>query len=131
MKSYAPVVVRIGLAIVMLWFGTQQILHAPLWVLYLPDWATKLPISQITFVHMNGYFEVVFGALLLFGFYTRIVAGLLFLHLLGITFTVGYNEIGVRDFGLTLALLSIALSGSDRWSVDRVFGQHSVSNVSQ
>jgi uncharacterized membrane protein YphA (DoxX/SURF4 family) len=79
---------------------------------------SSLPISETTFVYLNGWFELVFGTLLIIGFHTRIVAFLLSVHLLGIVFTVGYNEIGVRDFGLTVALISIFLHGPSDWSLD-------------
>ena len=65
--------------------------------------------------------EVVFGLSMFFGFYTRFVSCILALHLFDIAFIVGYNAIGVRDFGLALATASVFLFGSDVWSVDRLF----------
>lgn len=121
MEKFSPIVLRIGLGLVMLWFGSQQIINPASWVGYLPEWIDKLPISPTSFVYMNGWFEVILGILLIKGFYTRIVAGLLSLHLLSITLTVGYNEIGVRDFGLSMALISTFLYGSSEWSLDEYF----------
>jgi uncharacterized membrane protein YphA (DoxX/SURF4 family) len=130
MKKFAPILVRIAMALVMLWFGSQQLLHAGNFTAYLPDWTSKLPISDITFVHLNGWFEVTFGLLLLAGFYTRIVALLLGLHVLGIATTFGLTELGVRDFGLACSTLSIFLNGPDVWSLDRVFGStHSLAEI--
>ena len=40
------------------------------------------------------------------------------LHVLGIAATIGFNDIGVRDFGLSIAALSIALHGSDRYCLE-------------
>lgn len=59
------------------------------------------------------------GALLIIGFYTRWAALFLALHLAGILLSLGYNAIAVRDFGLTLALFSLALQGAGHWSLDR------------
>jgi uncharacterized membrane protein YphA (DoxX/SURF4 family) len=112
---------RIGLGIVIIYFSLQQLNNPSSWIGYLPDFTKNLPISQITFVYLNGWFELTFGTLLILGFYTRIVAGLLALHLLGIVFSVGYNPTGMRDFGLTVALLSISLNGESMYSLDKYF----------
>ena len=112
-KIYAPRIIRIGLAIVFLWFSINQIIAPNDWISYLPSWTNNLGITQTTFVLMNAIFELIFGTLLLLGVGTRIVALLLGLHLLGITMSVGYNEIGVRDFGLTIATIGIGIYGSD------------------
>ena len=68
---------------------------------------------------LNGIFEVVFGTLLVIGLFTRIVAFLFFLHTLVIMFSLGYNDISIRDFGLALASLSVYLYGGDKWCLDR------------
>jgi uncharacterized membrane protein YphA (DoxX/SURF4 family) len=73
--------------------------------------------SVMMFVKLNGIFEIVMGTLLLVGWQVRWVALLLSLHLFGIMYTVGYNEIGVRDFGLAVALFSIFMHGSDPLSI--------------
>lgn len=121
MKKYAPTILRVGLSTVILWFGYQQIAHTSAWVGYLPDWTTAFPIQASTLVYLNGLFEIVFGLLLLTGLYVRISALLLALHLFEITFTVGYTAVGVRDFGLSVALLSIFFYGADFFTLDRFF----------
>ena len=56
------------------------------------------------------------------GFYTRVVAVLLFLHILDISFTVGFStSIGVRDLGLAFSAFSIFLNGPDGWCIDQIF----------
>ena len=116
--KYAPVVVRLGLSLVLLWFGINQILYPLNWFGWVPP-----SVSAFMDVHMvvliNGIFEVVFGLLLLVGIFTRFASFLLALHLLGITLSIGLNEIGVRDFGLTLAMISVFLHGPDFWCFDR------------
>jgi uncharacterized membrane protein YphA (DoxX/SURF4 family) len=121
MKNLSSTILRIGLGIVIIYFSLQQLNNPSSWIGYLPDFTKNLPISQITFVYLNGWFELTFGTLLILGFYTRIVAGLLALHLLGIVFSVGYNPTGMRDFGLTIALFSISLYGESMYSLDRYF----------
>lgn len=129
MEKFSGIVLRIGMGLVMIWFGSQQLMSPTSWFGFLPEWTASLPISQTTFVLLNGWFEIVAGLLLIAGFYTRIVALLLALHLLGIVFSVGYNPTGVRDFGLTIALFSLTLHGETEWSVDKMMNKNSVVQI--
>lgn len=118
----APVFLRIGIAIVFIWFGIQQILHANAWVGFIPSWLSGLfSLSAITWVHINGAFEIVFGAALFFGIYTRLSAFLLAFHMIDITLVVGYTSVGVRDFGLAIASIAIFLFGKDNACVESKF----------
>lgn len=113
-ETYAPSVLRIGMSFVILWFGTQQLLHTADWTAYVPDSATAmLHVSATTLVYFNSFFELIFGLMLLFGYRTRLVALLLALHLFDIMWVVGYGEIGVRDFGLAVATLVVSMNGAD------------------
>ena len=118
MNKYAPTFLRLGIAAVVVWFGIAQLAHASDWFGFLPDWTSSLPISQTLLVHLDGWFEIVFGASLFFGFYTRLTSALLALHLLEITYAVGYGAIGARDLGLTFALISVFLEGPSPLSLD-------------
>lgn len=127
MKCSAPTVVRVALSIVFLWFGSQQLLHTSMWTSLIPQEAMSLSgMSAELLVHLNGSFEIVFGLCMLLGFFTRISALLLGLHLLGIMFTIGYNSVGVRDFGLSFATLSTFLYGPDCWSLDRYLAKKDI-----
>ena len=121
MLALAPAILRIGIGLVVVWFGLQQVNDPAGWIVYLPSFTKSLPFSQINFVYLNGYFELIFGMFLIVGFYTRIIALFLTLHMTGIVGAVGYNEIGVRDFGIFIGLLSIFLHGKSSWSVDEYF----------
>lgn len=122
MKNFAPVVIRIGMALVFLWFGSQQLIHTSMWTSLIPQYVINLSgQTATTLVHFNGAFEIVFGLFLLLGYFTRVTALLLALHILDITFTVGYTSIGVRDFGLSLATISVFLYGIDIWCLDKYF----------
>lgn len=119
-RRFAPVVLRIGIALVFLWFGYQQITVPGAWTSLIPDWAMSLSgFSAHALVLANGCFEIVFGLLLLLGVFTRFVAFFLALHMFSIMWTVGYTAIGVRDFGLSMAALSVFLYGADSWCFDR------------
>jgi len=121
MKKTSSILLRVGIALVIIWFGYQQLSDPMSWVAYLPSWMGNLPVSQLSIIYINGLFEVIFGGLLFFGVYTRWVALFLALHLLDITYTVGYGAIGVRDFGLAIATLSIFFYGPSPFSVDLFF----------
>lgn len=111
---YAPAVLRIGISLVFLWFGTSQLQNPGTWTNIVPSWAVGLSgLDAKTIVLANGGFEILAGGMLILGFLTRYVAALLFLHLAVITLSIGINPVGVRDFGLSLATLSIALHGKD------------------
>lgn len=121
MQKYSSTVLRIGIGLVIIYFSSQQFINPSSWISFLPSWTTSLPISQIQFVYLNAYFELIFGILLIIGFYIRIVAALLTLHMLGIVLSIGYNPTGMRDFGIFIALLSISLHEVNHLSVDKFF----------
>jgi uncharacterized membrane protein YphA (DoxX/SURF4 family) len=114
LETYAPAVLRIGMAAVILWFSAQQFLHTQEWTAYVPDSAVAMThLSAVSLVYFNAVFELVFGVMLLIGWQTRIAAILLSLHLLDIMYVVGYGEIGVRDFGLAVATFVVFMNGPD------------------
>ena len=132
MKSFAPVVLRVGLALVFLWFGTQQITNTAMWIRLIPQSIIDISgLTAATLVHFNGAFEIVFGLCLLFGFFTRTVTLLLALHILDITFVVGFNATGVRDFGLSIATITLFLLGPHSWSLDSWFSTRNKQNGMQ
>lgn len=118
-RKYAPTVLRIGISLVVIWFGLQQINDPQPWTGLIPDWATGLSgLSALTIVKINGWAEIILGGAHLIGLYTRITGLILAVHLAMITFTVGYNAVGVRDFGLTIGALSSFLYGVSPLSID-------------
>jgi len=62
-----------------------------------------------------------FGVLLLLGIYTRIVSFFLAIHLFVISFSLGFNDLGVRDFGLAIATLVVFFNGVDDFCLDKKF----------
>jgi len=117
-RHYAPVLLRVGIAIVFLWFGFNEVLNPDAWTAFAPDFLTQFASAK-TFVLISGTFEIVFGGLLLIGLFTRLASILLAIHLVTIIMSLGYNDIAVRDFGLLIATLSIILNGPDIWCLDK------------
>ena len=119
MKEYAPVVLRLAISLVFLWFASQQLMSTEMWTGLIPvSLIETTGFSAANFVHLNAAFEVVFGLTLMAGFFTRVSALLLALHLLSIILNLGYSAVAIRDFGLMLALVAVFLYGADRWSFD-------------
>lgn len=123
MKSAAPVVLRIGLSLVFIWFSFQQLTNTAAWVRFIPDWVTGMSgLTAETLVHFNGLFELVFGICLLLGLFTRVVSLLLALHMCHITLTLimgsGIGATSVRDFGLSIASIALFLLGPHSVSLD-------------
>jgi len=134
-KKYSTDIVRIAVSLVYLWFGINQLINPELFLGYVPQWLYphspqmmhehplqfmhNIPnFSVHTIIMSNGVFETIFGIFLILGLFTRIAAFLLTLHLFGIAFSLGYNDIAVRDFGLAVATLSLVFSGAGEFSLD-------------
>ena len=108
LSPYAPLVLRLGLSAVVLWFGVSQLIDAESWTIWVPGWVALFGLTPIAVVYLNGTFEVLFSSVLALGFFARPVAFLLFLHVFGIALLVGINAIGVRDFGIAAGFLALA-----------------------
>ena len=108
--EWGVLILRLGLAVVFLWFGFSQLTDGINWVSWVPEWAVNLfHLPPAMIVLANGLFEVVSGALLALNIWTRWVTLLLALHLLIITMEIGATAIGVRDLGLTISTFALAL----------------------
>jgi uncharacterized membrane protein YphA (DoxX/SURF4 family) len=114
MKQYAPMLVRYAVGTVFLILGIMQLLDPAGWLGYVPAF---VPIDADLAVLLNGTFDTALGLLLILGFFVRIVAAVAAIHLIGITATLGWNDITVRDLGLSLATIAVALQGQDEWCV--------------
>lgn len=112
-------VLRIGLAVLFLWFGFSQFLDQSAWISWVPEWAMNLTgLEAEMIVLLNGGFEIAFGVLLALGLYIRPAAALLGLHLALITFEIGLNSVGLRDFAIMAASFALALMPPDPYSLD-------------
>ncbi len=101
-------VLRLGLAAVFLWFGLSQLMDGVNWVSWVPAWAPALlHLPPALIVLANGIFDTAMGALIAMNLFTRIAALFAAVHILFITFEVGFNELGVRDFGLSMATFAL------------------------
>lgn len=129
-ESYSNSILRLGMSAVILWFSSQQFMNTDTWTAYVPDSAVAMThLSAVNLVYVNAIFELVFGIMLVVGWQTRIAALLLSLHLFDIMYVVGYGEIGVRDFGLAVATLVVAMNGSDVLCMQQTKSLSNLSNI--
>lgn len=117
MSQHSLKILRYSLAFLFFWFGTQQLMNPEVWVVFLPEWLGYIPIPAEIIIQLNGWMEVIFSVLLLLGVFTRAVAFILGVHLVGIAVSVG-GAIGVRDFVLGLSSIVLTFSKPDEWTVD-------------
>ena len=122
LQPFAPTLVRLGMSAVFVWFGLNQLMSPSLWTGYVPDMAANLVGGNVTLlVLLNGWFEVVAGLTLALGLQVRLISFLLGAHLIVISTSLGTSSIAIRDYGLSIATLSIVLAGADIWALDRRF----------
>jgi uncharacterized membrane protein YphA (DoxX/SURF4 family) len=118
-KNYSVIILRIGLVIVYLWFGINQLIDPQRFVGWLPNEASLIPTDPINLILLNGIFEILLSLAILFGIYIRYASWLLSLHLFAIAYTIGLNETGIRDIGLAFATLALGFSEPDKYTLDK------------
>ncbi|RMD57797.1 DoxX family protein [Candidatus Woesearchaeota archaeon] len=111
---------RLALGVVFLWFGIDKFLNQSAWSGWLPEWLIRIsPVNDKLLIFAIGAFETALGAMIALGIYARHIASIASIFLISIILTTGYNEIAIRDAGLMLAGISIALLGAGKWSITK------------
>lgn len=107
---------RIGLALVFLWFGADKFIHPQYWAdAWLPrglaDLAVRMGMSVRDLMFLNGIFEVLVAVSLVSGFFVRTFAALAvaFLAVVFVVHVGGATEVVIRDIGLIGALVALIL----------------------
>jgi uncharacterized membrane protein YphA (DoxX/SURF4 family) len=104
-------ILRLGLAVVFLYFGISQILDQSKWIYLVTDRFFIFYIHEVLkskLVFINGIFDLIIALSLISGIFIRIFSILEFIHLLSITiFYLGFEPSGIRDLGLAFAMLSL------------------------
>ena len=120
-KDLAPVVLRVSIALLFLYFGFSQIYSPDKWVSFVPEFAILSGMTANNLVIFNGVLELVLGSFLIVGIYVRFSALILSLHLFGIAISIGFTPLGIRDFGLAFATFVVYLFGPDNYTIDNKF----------
>jgi len=115
-KEHSHLILRIGLSLVLFWFGINQLINPEPWTGLIPGFLSGF--SGVTLIIINGIFELILGSLLLVGLFTRVVAFIFALHLITIIIQLGYGPVAVRDVGLLFGAIAVFLRGPDRFTLD-------------
>ena len=122
-KEYGTVILRIGLAVVFLWFGIDKFIHVQNWIGWIPDWMVSIiPLSLATFMYFQGFIETLVGLALLIGFRVRTASFFAALAILGVLASLigtGQTEILLRDLGLLAASISLVFTGARKLAISR------------
>lgn len=115
-------ILRIGLAVTILWFGISQLMNPMYWTGYLPEFLISQSfISLNTLVYLNGVFEIILSFLLFMNKYVKITSIIMSIHLIFIIITLGFNEIGVRDFGILVGFVALVpISSNNEFSFRKI-----------
>lgn len=113
LEKYSKPLLRIAMSLIFLYFGFQQITNTLEWTGFVPNMMLSSGISASKLVIANAILELTLGALLLLGVFVQAVSLILALNLFFIAFSIGMNPLGIRDFGLAVATLTIFFNKSD------------------
>jgi uncharacterized membrane protein YphA (DoxX/SURF4 family) len=114
-------VIRIGCGMFFIVTGFSKLLFAVTWAYGIPATiASLLFIDPTTLVHFAGATEIVFGAAVVCGLFTRLAAFILLtLHMLITVFIDA--SISPTSFALLLVIGALFLNGSDEYSIDSAY----------
>jgi len=118
---FSQLSLRIGLAVVFLWFGVNKFIQPQYWVdAWMPQWAQHVAqaigMSGTNVVFLIGIFEVLVAVSLVTGFFSRAFALAAIVFLCIVLVASGLNEIVVRDIGLIAGLVALVIWPQRRYS---------------
>ncbi|HIH52213.1 hypothetical protein J4412_00645 [Candidatus Pacearchaeota archaeon] len=114
-KEIPKIFLRFGIGIVFLTFGIWQLINPTSWIGYVPGYVYGLGISILLIIILNGIFDLLIGISLISGIYLRFFSVFGIIRLLLIVFSLGWNEITVRDIGFIIVLIAIYLNEKDEF----------------
>lgn len=114
-RAWAPTAARLSLGLVLLWFGTHELVQPSLWTGYVPIISQTSHLA-LAMVLLHGWLLCVLAVALIFGIAPQLAAGVSALLLLEIvvslSLTGGVSDIVARDLGVLG--LAVAVFASDR-----------------
>ena len=119
--KFVPFLLRIGLGLIFFWFGFTKFTNLEEWLAFIPPWIESiLPISINSFLYIQGAIETLIGILLIIGILVRLSSFVAALILITIIFTLGFNDLALRDFGLLMMALSLIILGSGELTIKSI-----------
>lgn len=109
---YSNVFLRLGLAVVFIWFGVDKFLNPQYWLsAWIPQGAltiaSKFGLGGTDIVYSSGVLELLVGASVLSNIFIKIFSVLALIFLATVLFAFGISEVLVRDIGLMGGLLAL------------------------
>ena len=118
-EKVAPLVLRVGVGIVFLYFGITKFTQPDVWINWInPKILYYIPFTPHTFIYLQGALESLTGLMLIIGLLTRVFALIAFLIVAAILVSVGISDVTVRDIAILAAALSLALTKASFFSID-------------
>ena len=113
---YVPLILRVGLALVFVFFGADKLMNVDLNIstFQLLPVPHMLPVA--TEVFLSAILELLVALLLLIGLWTRWVSFFAAVYIGLIVMLVGLSNVS-RDVGLIAAALALGILGDGKWSV--------------
>ncbi len=106
----AELILRLAPAFTMLVFGLHQFAKPDGWLVYIPDWASRMsPMKPQTSMKLHALGNLAFGLLLASGWHPLLgawVALIWWVTILPFAFRYSWG-IGLRDLTITLGLLAL------------------------
>ena len=120
-EGYASLFLRLGLGFMFVWFGVDKFFNPGLWTGFIAPFILKLvPFSATAFIYVLGVVESLVGTLLLLGFFTQEAALVASLVMFGVTTTIGFNDVTVRDIASLCAAVALMLRPESVFALDKL-----------
>ena len=128
-RDISSFILRIGLAIVFLYFGLDKFINLEANINIIRSFSF-IPIDIKFFTVFYGVIEILVASFLILGLFTRITAIIASLMILTIflMFWILFNDLIIRDIGLLAIAISLAITGSEIWSIDRIIKNSRIIN---
>lgn len=104
----ASLIIRVGLALVLLYAGFNSLSHPNDWIGYVPHWVEMLT-TRAEFLRMHATGEIILGIGLISGIYLPFFSGIAALDFLSILIFFGIDATTFRDVGLFAAAFGLFL----------------------
>jgi uncharacterized membrane protein YphA (DoxX/SURF4 family) len=118
LSPWTPLILRLVIAYVFIWFGWSCVSDPASWSGLVPDW-THIFGSAETLVLIHGVVEIICAILLIVGFKLRWVSAILFLILLDTVIILGSGPAMARDIGLLGGIATIWFWNSEQITPER------------
>ena len=116
MKKTSFHILRVGLAITFLWIGVLIFKNPEAWGGYLQPWAAGLlPIPLEQAMIGTAILDITIGAFLLIDFLPWLAALVGAIHLVIVLTVSGITDITVRDIGLLVGAIALAIDSLPPW----------------